>query len=99
MSQQVQLPVKTTVTINGNRINIYSLYEGGSEELQGIIEAFIANNSGAVGIVTYVEGELVVGLRYDDNSTIVSLDGDGNLIIESADSANYYIDNDGFLFF
>jgi hypothetical protein len=99
MSQQVQLPVKTTVTINGSRISIYSLYEGGSEELQGIVEAFVANNSGAEGVVTYIQGELVVVLRYEDNSTVVSLNSDGELIIESSDSSDYYIDADGYLFF
>lgn len=98
MAQEVLIPTATTVTINGQDITIYTYYNGDITNTPGIIQAFIAEESSAIGFVSYVEGELIVVMK-DNYAASIYLDSNGNLILEAEDSQKYYIDENGYLFF
>lgn len=98
MPETAQIPTSTILNINGSSISVYTFYTAEGTVLSDIIQAFLAEVSSAIGVVTYIEGELVI-IMMTNSSVNFSINTAGDLIIDAPNAEKYYISESGYIYF
>jgi hypothetical protein len=90
MPENAIIPSQTTINITGSVINILTQYIGNNDS--GVVNAFIIEVIGGQTVegVFFKMGE--GGISMVGSSPIFSMNSNGELIVSSADAANFNVD-------
>jgi hypothetical protein len=92
MSETVTLSTKTTLSISGSSISIYTYYN--DDEDSATITAFLSSLSQTINGVSFEEGEGGITTEDTDNVFYLNSNNDGDLLILGDDAENYFLDED-----
>lgn len=95
-----QIPTRTSVNVVNTVIEILTVYDP-TLDLPAIISLFIADEVGIEEGVNYTEGDLIIRFKTDTfgNTILVSINSQGELVIESDDVNRYSINTNGELIY
>lgn len=103
MAEVKLLSTRTELQQSGSSLSIFTYFVKPEEEESPpfVIEAFVADDSGQIEGVPYLEGDLII--RFTDgkypSDINLYIDQLGNLLVEANDASNYSINNSGDLLY
>jgi len=94
----ILIPTTTITTINEPDIEIFTFYDPNMDVLPNTIFTILADNVGSINGVSYIEGQLLIGMKNHPHDIDYDINSNGELIaytLGEGDADRYDIDANG----